>query len=72
MARAKIFRCGRSQAVILPKGFHLDGDEVQIRRHGNAVVLEPGPQDWIWLNQIVGPLDEDFERAVLERPEGPG
>jgi antitoxin VapB len=24
--------------------------------------------DWTWLDQVVGPVDEDFERAALDRP----
>jgi antitoxin VapB len=38
---AKLFRNGRSQAVRLPKEFRFPGDEVRIRREGDAVVLEP-------------------------------
>ncbi|MBY4948167.1 type II toxin-antitoxin system VapB family antitoxin [Cupriavidus respiraculi] len=66
METAKIFWSGRSQAVRLPKDFRFDSDEVRIRREGNAVILEPIPRDWEWLDQVVGPVDEDFERAVLE------
>jgi antitoxin VapB len=40
-ATAKLFRNGRSQAVRLPKEFRFPGDEVRIRREGDAVVLEP-------------------------------
>ena len=41
MERAKIFWSGRSQAVRLPKDFRFPGEEVRIRRHGSAVILEP-------------------------------
>jgi antitoxin VapB len=41
VARAKLFRNGRSQAVRLPKEFRFQGDEVAIRRDGDAVILEP-------------------------------
>lgn len=66
---AKIFWSGRSQAVRLPKDFRFDTDEVYIRRHGNAVILEPVAKDWAWLDSITGPLDDDFVQAVNERPE---
>ncbi len=69
MERAKIFWSGRSQAVRLPKDFRFEGDEVRIRRHGNAVILEPLADDWAWLDAIMGKLDEDFARAVDEQPE---
>ncbi len=39
--RAKLFWNGRSQAVRLPKEFRFEGGEVEIRREGNAVILEP-------------------------------
>ena len=41
MNTAKLFWTGRSQAVRLPKEFRFEGEEVRIRRQGNAVVLEP-------------------------------
>jgi antitoxin VapB len=69
MERAKIFWSGRSQAVRLPKEYRFQGDEVVIRRHGNAVILEPIAGDWAWLDSIVGKLDEDFIEAVGEKPK---
>ncbi len=41
LPRAKLFWNGRSQAVRLPKAFRFEGDEVEIRREGTAVILEP-------------------------------
>jgi antitoxin VapB len=69
MERAKIFWSGRSQAVRLPKEFRFEGEEVRIRRHGSAVILEPISEDWAWLDALVGKLDEDFVEAVGEQPE---
>jgi antitoxin VapB len=71
MDRAKIFWSGRSQAVRLPKDFRFQGQEVRIRRHGSAVILEPATEDWGWLDSIVCKLDEDFIRAANEQPERP-
>jgi len=28
----------------------------------------PRPEDWAWLDALVGPLDEDFVQALTERP----
>ena len=68
--RAKIFWSGRSQAVRLPKEYRFDGTEVRIRRRGDAVILEPIPTDWRWLDELVAAgLDDDFIEAVEERPE---
>jgi antitoxin VapB len=67
--RAKIFWSGRSQAVRLPKDFRFQGDEVRIRRHGSAVILEPMAEDWTWLDSVAGKLDEDFVQAIDKQPE---
>ena len=69
MTTAKVFWSGRSQAVRLPKEFRFQAGEVRIRRHGSAVILEPVAEDWSWLDALAGRLDEDFVRAVDERPE---
>jgi antitoxin VapB len=69
MEKAKLFWSGRSQAVRLPKDFRFHGEEVQIRRRGSAVILEPVGDDWSWLDAIVGKLDDDFVQAVNEQPE---
>ena len=66
METAKVFWSGRSQAVRLPKAFRFESDEVRIRRHGDAVILEPVARDWAWLDRLVGPLDADFTAATAE------
>ena len=63
---AKLFWTGRSQAVRLPREFRFEGDEVRIRRHGSAVILEPVAEDWKWLDALVGQLDQDFVEAGTE------
>lgn len=68
MNKAKVFWSGRSQAVRLPRDFRFDADEVRIRRHGNAVILEPLADDWAWLEPLVGPVDDDFATAAVEQP----
>lgn len=69
METAKIFWSGRSQAIRLPKQFRFVGDEVRIRRHGSALILEPIAKDWSWLDAIAAKLDEDFVAATEEQPE---
>jgi antitoxin VapB len=69
MNTAKLFWSGRSQAVRLPKDFRFEGEEVRIRRQGEAVILEPIARDWAWLDPITGPVDDDFVAAVKERPK---
>jgi antitoxin VapB len=67
MQTAKLFWSGRSQAVRLPKEFRFEGEEVRIRRHGGAVILEPVAQNWDWLDAITAKLDDDFVAAVNEQ-----
>ena len=69
METAKVFWSGRSQAVRLPKAFRFETEEVRIRRHGQAVILEPIATDWAWLDALVAPVDDDFVQAVNEQPE---
>lgn len=69
METAKLFWSGRSQAVRLPRAYRVDGREVRIRRRGRAIVLEPVPDSWAWLDALAGDLDEDFVSAVREQPE---
>ena len=69
MDTAKIFWSGRSQAVRLPKEFRFAAEEVRIRRHGAAVILETLATDWVWLDALVAPLDDDFAQAATEQPE---
>ena len=46
MDTAKLFMTGRSQAVRLPKEYRFKGDEVLIKRVGEAVVLLPRTRSW--------------------------
>ena len=68
---AKLFWSGRSQAVRLPKEFRMTGDEVRIRKHGEAVILEPIAVDWRWLDDIAGSFSDDFLAAGRNQPPLP-
>jgi len=39
MAKAKVFRSGATQFVLLPNQFRLNGEEVEIYRRGDEIVL---------------------------------
>ena len=60
MKTAKLFINGRSQAVCLPKEFRFEGDEVYVKRVGNAVVLLPRRDSWLGLYESLGRFSEDF------------
>jgi antitoxin VapB len=66
MDLAKIFMSGRSQAVRLPKQYRFEGDEVLIKRVGDAVVLLPRTRSWDTLFESL----QGFEPGLkLERAQ---
>jgi len=60
MKTAKLFRNGQSQAVRLPKEFRFEGDEVQITKLGNGVLLMPAGHSWDVLFESLGKFADDF------------
>ena len=60
MKTAKLFKNGQSQAVRLPKEFRFEGDEVIIKRSGNAVVLIPANHSWDALADSLDKFSADF------------
>ena len=44
--KAKLFQNGGSQAVRLPAEYRFEGDEVQIEKIGNTLVLRPVKLSW--------------------------
>jgi antitoxin VapB len=60
MKTAKLFQNGQSQAVRLPKEFRFEGDEVIIKRSGNAVVLIPANHSWDVLAGSLDKFSSDF------------
>lgn len=52
METAKLFANGKSQAVRLPKNFRFTGDEVYIKKIGDAVMLYP--KDLVWDTFVAG------------------
>jgi antitoxin VapB len=65
---AKLFMSGNSQAVRLPKHYRFSGDEVVIKRLGNAVVLLPKDDPWQVLFDALAEFPEDLR---LERDQPP-
>lgn len=60
MKTAKLFKNGESQAVRLPKEFRFEGDEVLIKKAGNAVVLLPKKKSWEALVDSLSQFTSDF------------
>ncbi len=68
METAKLFMSGNSQAVRLPKSYRFSGDEVAIKRLGNAVVLLPTEDPWQVMFDAFREFPEDIH---LERAQPP-
>ena len=60
MATAKLFMTGRSQAVRLPKDFRFEGNEVEIYRRGEEVILRARPQSGAEVFDVLSDLPGDF------------
>lgn len=60
MKTAKIFKSGNSQAVRIPKEFKLEGDEVEIEKKGEALVLRPRKRSWATLSKSLQKFTDDF------------
>lgn len=60
MQTAKLFKNGQSQAVRLPKEFRFEGEQVYLKKIGNAVVLLPENNSWQPLFDSLDDFSEDF------------
>ena len=61
MKTAKLFKNGQSQAVRLPKEFRMAGDEVYIKKQGEAIVLLPKQNSWKSLFDSLDHFAKDFK-----------
>ena len=68
MKTAKVFKSGNSQAVRIPREFHLDDDEVEIRRRGRTLVLEPRKRSWTPLFESLDKFTDDFMGEGRKQP----
>lgn len=68
METAKLFKNGQSQAVRLPKKYRMTGDEVYIKRQGDAIVLLPKEKSWTPLFDSLEHFAKDF-RIERNQPD---
>jgi antitoxin VapB len=72
--KAALFRNGRSQAVRIPKDFELPGNQVNIRREGGRLVIEPAEKKQTLLEVLASlkPLPkEDWMPEIEDYPPEP-
>ena len=74
MDTAVIFTVGGSQAVRLPRDYHIEADEVFINRIGSTVNLVPKDDPWKGMLESLNMFTEDFlaegmdDLPVQQRP----
>ena len=66
MKTAKLFKNGQSQTVRLPREYRFEGDEVFIKRVGNALVLFPKKNSW---DVLTGSLKIFTPEFMMEREQ---
>jgi antitoxin VapB len=69
MDTARIFRSGNSQAVRLPKQFRLKGQEVEIFRRGDEIVLREKEEDMTRAFELLAGLPDDLCLTGREKDE---
>ncbi|MEQ1663116.1 MAG: type II toxin-antitoxin system VapB family antitoxin [Thiobacillus sp.] len=60
MATTKVFQSGNSQAVRIPREFQFDVAEVEIERHGDAIVLRPLARNLMAAFDALADMPDDF------------
>lgn len=71
MDTAKVFRSGNSQALRLPKQYRFRGNEVEIFRRGDEVILREKSDNLARAFELLASLPDDFDLPGRdkERPE---
>ena len=60
MKITKVFKCGNSQAVRLPREFQFKNAEVEISRQGNSIVLREKPKKLKRAFELLASMPKDF------------
>ena len=68
MKTAKVFKSGNSQAVRIPKEFHLKGKEVEILRQRGSLLLRPRKESWAALVNSLKMFSNDFMEDRRRQP----
>ena len=68
MAVTKVFRSGNSQAVRIPRSFHLEADEVEILRRGEELILRERPKNLGAAYHLIAGLSSDFLKGGRKPP----
>ncbi|OGT46647.1 MAG: virulence factor [Gammaproteobacteria bacterium RIFCSPHIGHO2_12_FULL_41_20] len=60
MKIAKVFQCGNSQALRLPKEFRFSSQEVEIFQRGEEIILRAKPKNLRHAFELLADMPDDF------------
>ena len=60
MICTKVFTSGNSQAVRIPKEYHIDYSEMFIKKIGTTIILYPKNRPWENLEKSLSEFSDDF------------
>ena len=69
MYATKVFMSGNSQAVRIPKEYHIDNSEVFIKKIGTTIILYPQSKSWENLKKSLSEFTDDFMSEGRNQPE---
>ena len=72
-SKTKVFKCGNSEAVRLPKGFGFGEKDVYIKKIGASIIIYPEGGVWNAFLENLGEFTDDFlserEQGLIENRE---
>ena len=68
MVCTKVFTSGNSQAVRIPKEFHIDVSELFIKKIGSSIILTPKENNWENLERSLSEFSDDFMAEGRSQP----
>ncbi|EKD27993.1 MAG: hypothetical protein ACD_79C00469G0005 [uncultured bacterium] len=69
MLSSKVFACGNSQAIRLPKEYQVEDKELFIQKVGNTIILFPKKNPWETFERSLKEFSDDFMENGREQPK---
>ncbi|AFZ14815.1 virulence associated protein B [Crinalium epipsammum PCC 9333] len=68
LTTAKVQTDGKQQSIILPENYHLNGDEVYIKKIGDVITLIDKDNSWQSLFDSLPLFTDDFMATLEQLP----
>lgn len=68
MVSTKVFTSGNSQAVRIPKEFHIDYSDLYIKKIGSTIILFPQENQWENFERSLSEFSDDFMNEGRNQP----